>query len=100
MPHYAFYSSLSHYFSYKNFYPKGIVTDIIGPIILLVILVSVIASIIYMVVKKEKQKLGMMMFLFAVCIGTLLVASLISLFLTPILYHRYMTVCAGLLIQL
>lgn len=51
-----------------------------------------------MIIKKEKQKLGMMLFLFSSCIGTLLVARLISLFLTPIVYHRYMTVCTGLLI--
>ena len=94
----TFYTSLLQYFTYKNFFPKGIVTDTIGPIILLIVLISIITSIVYMIIKKEKQKLGMMLFLFSSCIGTLLVARLISLFLTPIVYHRYMTVCTGLLI--
>jgi len=94
----TFYTSLLQYFTYKNFFPKGAVTNIIGPIILLIVLISIVASIVYMIIKKEKQKLGMMLFLFSACIGTLLAAGLISLFLTPILYHRYMTVCTGLLI--
>ena len=95
---FTIYSSLLQYFTYKNFYPKGIVTNAIGPIILSIVLITITASIVYMVIKKENQKLGMILFLFSTCIGTLLIACLVSIFLAPILYHRYMTVCTGLLI--
>jgi uncharacterized membrane protein len=90
--------SVLHYFTYKNFFPKGIVTDVFGPVVLGVIFITIIVALVFMLKNKEKQKSGMLLLLTTGCLGTLLFAFLVSLFVAPILYHRYMAVCAGLLI--
>ena len=90
--------SLLQPFSYKNLNPRDVVTDILAPVVLLLVLTVITVSIISMIRKRDKYKPGIILFFFSAYSGTLLIAVIISLFLAPILYQRYMTVCTGFLI--
>jgi uncharacterized membrane protein/uncharacterized protein (DUF2141 family) len=84
-------------FAYKEFYP-----DIL-PTMYLALLVSLILVIYGVVIAKRKQaekESSLSLFLLLVYLGTLITTILVSLFLMPIFYSRYLLVCVGLFLLL
>jgi hypothetical protein len=84
-------------FAYRELYPTVSVTMLL---VLLVALLLIVFGLATAVRKRTWPAAPLSLFLLVVYFGTLITTILISLFLMPIFYSRYMLVCLGLFLVL
>ncbi len=84
-------------FAYKEIYPTVLPTMFLAALIAPVLAVT---GIVIVRLKRAEQESSFSLFLLFIYLGTLVTTILVSLFLMPIFYSRYMLVCLGLLLLL
>ena len=84
-------------FAYKEFYPDILPTMYLA---LLVSLSVIVCGIVIAKRKRAEQEFSLSLFLLFTYLGVVITTILVSLFLMPIFYSRYLLVCVGLFLLL
>ncbi len=84
-------------FAYKEFFPTLQPTTII---VLLLSLALIVYGVVWAKRKQARSELAMSLLLLFVYLGVMVTTIIVSLFLSPIFYSRYMIVCVGMFLLL
>jgi 4-amino-4-deoxy-L-arabinose transferase-like glycosyltransferase/uncharacterized protein (DUF2141 family) len=94
----AILQALLQPFYYKEFFPVNGMTYVLGTVLLALVFGTIIVSQILMALKKDRERFFMSLFIFSIYVCTFVGAIIISIFMKPVFYRRYITVCTGFLI--